>query len=84
MRTRVQAGIPLDALFHSLTIGNAQAFGLQDTIGTIEVGKRADLLILSANPLDDVSAYNKIEDVILSGALISRSSLSALSPDSSQ
>jgi len=84
MQTWVRAGIPLDALLHSLTIGNAQAFGLQDTIGTIEVGKRADLLILSANPLDDVSAYNKIEHVILSGTLISRSSLSALSPDSDQ
>jgi imidazolonepropionase-like amidohydrolase len=81
MEAWVRAGIPLDALFYSLTFGNAQAFGLGEVIGTIEVGKRADLLILTANPLEDVSAYNAIDRVILDGKLISRSILSARQSD---
>jgi imidazolonepropionase-like amidohydrolase len=80
MRSWVRAGISLDVLFNALTLANAQAFGIDDVVGTIEVGKRADLLILTANPLSDVSAYNKIDRVILGGDLILRSSLSAREP----
>lgn len=72
-----RTGIPLRKLFESLTVKNAQAFGLENEIGTIEVGKRADLLILKANPLENVTAYNTIESVILGGKVIKRSSLSA-------
>lgn len=81
MRGWIRAGVSLDTLFYALTLGNAQAFGLEESIGTIEIGKRADLLILSANPLEDVSAYNKIDHVVLGGALILRSSLSARALD---
>ena len=61
----------------SLTIGNARAFGLDEEIGSVETGKRADLLILTSNPLDDVAAYDTITRVILNGELITRESLSA-------
>jgi len=67
-------------LFESLTIGNARAFGLEREIGTIEAGKRADLLILAANPLEDIKAYDSIRSVILSGKIIPRDSLSARVP----
>jgi len=50
---------------------------LADEIGTIEPGKRADLLILRANPLIDVAAYDQIELVILAGIPTERSGLSA-------
>jgi len=71
-----RAGVPLRTLFESLTIGNARAFGLDQEVGTIEVGKRADLLILRDNPLEDVSAYNSINRVILGGQVLTRDSLS--------
>jgi imidazolonepropionase-like amidohydrolase len=74
-----RAGVSLNTLFESLTIGNARAFGLEQEIGTIEAGKRADLLILAANPLEDVRAYDSIRSVILSGKVIPRDSLSAQS-----
>jgi len=73
----VRAGVSLEKLFASLTIGNARAFGLDQEIGSIEPGKRADLLILMSSPLDDVAAYNTITRVILGGELIMRESLSA-------
>ena len=77
MQGWVRAGIPLATLFRSLTIDNALAFGIDDEIGTIEPGKRADLLILSANPLVDIAAYNAIEQIILAGVPIEREHLSA-------
>jgi imidazolonepropionase-like amidohydrolase len=72
-----RAGVPLKNLFESLTIGNARAFGLDQEIGTIEAGKRADLLILTSNPLEDVMAFDTIDRVILGGKIIMRKSLTA-------
>ena len=77
MRAWVRAGISLRSLFESMTIANARAFGLDGEIGTIEAGKRADLLVLADNPLVDVSAYDTIKIVILGGNEIQRDSLSA-------
>ena len=77
MQSWARAGVSPRRLFEALTMSNARAFGLDKEIGTIEVGKRADLLILSRNPLEDVAAYNTIETVILGGEEIKRESLSA-------
>ena len=50
---------------------------LDRDLGTIEIGKRAHLLLLRANPLESVEAYNTIEVVFLAGRLIPRETLSA-------
>lgn len=73
----IEAGISQSQLFVAATAGNAEFFGLADEIGTIETGKRADLLLLRDNPLESVSAYDTIEYVILNGDVIERSSLAA-------
>ncbi|WP_417497116.1 amidohydrolase family protein [Maricaulis sp.] len=77
MHNWVDAGIPLPVLFRAMTIDNAAAFGLSEEIGSIEPGKRADLLILRGNPLANVTAYDRIATVILAGEAIERSDLSA-------
>jgi len=76
----VAAGVSPAQLFAAATITNAEFFGLADEIGTVEVGKRADLLLLKENPLMDIAAYDTIEYVIVGGKAIERSSLSALGP----
>jgi len=77
MRDWARAGVPLAAIFRSATLDNAAAFGLDAEIGSVEAGKRADLLLLAKNPLVDVDAYDAIEKVILNGQPIDRATLSA-------
>lgn len=57
---------PLEAL-RAATVRPAEFLRLQDEMGTIDVGKRADLVLLSANPLDDITNTRKIDTVISKG-----------------
>jgi len=63
----VSSGIPpLDVL----TIGTrngARALGISDEVGTVEAGKRADLLVLRADPLKDIRNTREIDLVIMNG-----------------
>ena len=70
-------GAPLSLIVRAATLDNARALGLGRELGSIEVGKRADLLLLARNPLVTVSAYDSIETIILDGAPIERRSLAA-------
>jgi imidazolonepropionase-like amidohydrolase len=54
------------------TRNGAQALGIEEDVGTIESGKQADMIVLSDNPLDDISNTKKIEAVINNGQLIER------------
>jgi len=66
----VAAGLTEAEVLQAATLNGAIAMGLQDRIGTIEAGKEADLVILSADPLSDVKHFRSIESVILRGELI--------------
>lgn len=64
----VKAGLtPYEALC-TATKNAAEYFGRSKQEGTIEAGKRADLVLLAANPLTDISNTLKIEGVVLDGA----------------
>lgn len=63
----VRAGLtPAEAL-RTATINPAKYFNLENTLGTIETGKSADLVLLDANPLTDIDNTRKIAAVILGG-----------------
>jgi imidazolonepropionase-like amidohydrolase len=65
----VQAGLtPMDAL-RTATVVPARAMGLDKDVGTIEPGKRADLVILDANPLADISNVRRIRFVVAQGRI---------------
>ena len=66
-------GVSLPHLLAAATINNAIAFGLNDDYGSIDVGKVANLLVLTHNPLEDIAAYDHIESVILHGKAHQRS-----------
>jgi imidazolonepropionase-like amidohydrolase len=65
---------PMQAI-QSATLWSAEAWGKSKEVGTLEVGKRADLLILNRNPLEDMAATTDIYRVIEGGAVIDRDAL---------
>ena len=72
------AGAPLALILRAATLDNAAALGLAHELGSIEAGKRADLLLLKENPLRNVSAFDSIETIFLNGQPIARQSLRSL------
>jgi imidazolonepropionase-like amidohydrolase len=70
-----EAGAGLALILRAATLDNAIALGLARELGSIEPGKRADLLLLSQNPLASVSAYDSIEIIFLNGEPIRHDAL---------
>ncbi|MCU1259172.1 MAG: amidohydrolase [Bryobacterales bacterium] len=71
----VQAGMtPLEAI-RSATIVSARAMGLEKDSGTIEAGKRADLILVDGNPLDNIGDLRKVSWVIANGRLFDAAEL---------
>ena len=68
-------GISLKDILAAATINNAKAFRLDKHYGTIEPGKKANLLVLNSDPLESISAYNQIDKVIVNGLAIERQEL---------
>jgi imidazolonepropionase-like amidohydrolase len=68
---------PMEAL-ESATRKPAEWLRLGDSVGTIETGKVADLVLLDANPLDDITNTRQIAAVVLRGRLFQRRDLEAL------
>jgi imidazolonepropionase-like amidohydrolase len=63
----VECGLsPMEALVAATRTG-AEVIGIEDQVGTVEPGKVADLLVLSADPLEDIENIRKIEWVIQKG-----------------
>jgi imidazolonepropionase-like amidohydrolase len=71
------ARVPLPQLLRGATIEAAKAFHLDSLYGTVEPGKVANLLLLAANPLESVEAYDAIDLVVVRGMVLERSSLAA-------
>lgn len=74
----VQAGLtPMQAL-QAATESPAEFLGELQMQGTIAPGQRADLVLLDANPLDDIHNTQKIRAVFLKGKFLDRSALDAM------
>jgi imidazolonepropionase-like amidohydrolase len=71
------AGLTAAQIFRAATLVNAQAIHLSHEIGTVEAGKRANLLLVRQDPTRSIEAYNQIETVILRGQVFNREQLSA-------
>ena len=71
----VEAGFtPMEAL-QTATSNPAKFLGIESSFGSIETGKTADLVLLSANPLDDIRNTQKINCVLANGRLFDRAAL---------
>ena len=70
---------PMDIL-RSATAFGAEAIGLQKDLGSIEAGKLADLVVLNANPLENIRNTDKIRYVMKNGRMYDGDSLDELYP----
>ena len=74
----VEAGLtPLEAL-RSATLEPAKFFDAEDSMGAVEKGKMADLVLLGGDPLKDIRNTQKVDAVILGGKYLSKARLNQM------
>lgn len=77
----VKAGLtPMEAL-QTATISPVKFLGLEKSLGTIEKGKLADLVLLEVNPLEHIANTKKISAVVVNGRYLSKEILQRMLAD---
>jgi imidazolonepropionase-like amidohydrolase len=71
----VRGGLTPLAALQTATLNPARYFSLQETLGRVAPGQRADLVLLDANPLTDISNVRRIRAVVVAGRLLDRKEL---------
>jgi imidazolonepropionase-like amidohydrolase len=66
----VELGMAPLAAIESCTRQAARLLGVEDTLGTLEEGKLADVLVVDGDPLEDVTTLNRVRWVMKGGQLI--------------
>ena len=69
LRAFAEGGMPAHQVLRTATIVGADAVGLARDVGSLEVGKLADLQVLARNPLEDIANIGSIRYVMLDGRL---------------
>jgi imidazolonepropionase-like amidohydrolase len=72
MEAMQEAGIPRMHIIQGATEWPAEAMRVQNTIGSLTSGKIADVLIVNADPLQDIANLRSIDTVILDGKIVER------------
>jgi imidazolonepropionase-like amidohydrolase/ABC-type multidrug transport system permease subunit len=77
MQLWVKAGIPVDAVLQAATIGTARVMGIGERAGLIRVGFDATMILVDGNPLEDISATERISGggVFFKGERVDRAGL---------
>ncbi len=71
----VDSGIPTSEVIRIATKNGADSLGILNNTGTIEKGKQADMIVISSNPIEDISNIKNIEMVISNGQIIDRNNI---------
>ncbi len=71
-------GMTPHEILQSATRHPAEFLGMQESLGTVEAGKIADLVLLEADPLEDISNIRRINSVVVNGRLLDRNMLNQL------
>jgi imidazolonepropionase-like amidohydrolase len=76
-RLMAQAGLTPAQVLHAATVGGARALGLEDELGDVAVGRRADLVLLDADPLVSVDNLARARLVVRAGRVFDPAELMA-------
>jgi imidazolonepropionase-like amidohydrolase len=71
----VLGGMPPLAALQTATLNPARYFGIEQTAGSVAPGRRADLVLLDANPLSDIANVRRIRAVVVAGRFLDRRTL---------
>ena len=74
----VAAGLSRWEALHAATVNGAEFLGQPGDRGTVAVGQKADLLLLDANPFDDIANSRRIAGVMVRGRWLSREDIAAM------
>jgi cytosine/adenosine deaminase-related metal-dependent hydrolase len=78
LATMVAGGMEPAAALQTATVNPARYLGRELTLGTIAAGRSADLVLLDANPLEDITNVRRIRAVVTAGRFLDRSALDQL------
>jgi hypothetical protein len=78
MQLMQMAGVSPETILRSATLNAAKALQLNQRLGSVSVGKTADLILLENNPLDDITHLAQPSVIIKQGQLIDNSGIQAL------
>lgn len=70
MELMVAAGLPPKAVLLAGTANSAMALGMIADRGTIEKGKRADIILIAGKPWEDIADVHKLDRVFIDGTLV--------------
>jgi imidazolonepropionase-like amidohydrolase len=84
MRLLVMAGLPPSAALRAATLEPARWLGATDSLGTIARGRRADVVLLDADPLADIRNTMRIRAVIADGRILERPALDQILAEASR
>ena len=74
----VAGGLTPLAALQTATVNPARYLGRESTLGTVAAGRQADLVVLDANPLEDIGNVRRIRAVITAGRFFDRTALDQL------
>ena len=74
-------GMTAVEVLRAATIDGARIIGVEQDLGSIEVGKLADMVVLNSNPLDDIRSTVDIDRVLINGRLYNGDTMNQEWPD---
>jgi hypothetical protein len=74
----VQAGLSAREALQAATYNPAKFLGILDRFGSVEKGKIADIVLLDANPLEDIHNTRRVQAVVINGRYLDRAALNDL------
>jgi predicted amidohydrolase len=80
-RVLAAAGLSPLKILQMTTVNGAKFLNREATMGSVDIGKNADLVLLDANPVTDVANFSKIWSVVLKGKVFTAADLEKLKAD---
>lgn len=75
-----ESGLTVWQVLESATVNGAKIFGAENKTGSVAAGKKADLILLAANPADDLENLKKIDTIFVGGKIVAPAGLIAETP----